>query len=117
MLAAVEHRFGLERPPYAVQWRSDNGSADTAEDTRRFAREIGLEPVTTPVYSPQSNGIAESLVRTMKRGYIAFMPKPDRKTALANLAQTFAHYNEHHPHSALDYRSPRVFRRLADSSI
>lgn len=113
MLAAVEHRFGQERPPYAVQWLSDNGSAYTAEETRRFAREIGLEPVTTPVCSPQSNGMAESFVRTMKRDYIAFMPKPDGKTALANLAQAFVHYNEHHPHSALGYRSPREFRRLA----
>lgn len=57
--------------------------------------------------------MVESFVRTMKRDYIAFMPKPDGKTALANLVQAFEHYNEHHPHSVLGYRSPREFRRLA----
>ncbi|RAS14256.1 hypothetical protein DFO50_11171 [Microvirgula sp. AG722] len=49
--------------------------------------------------------------------YIAFMPKPDGKTTLENLAQAFAHYNEHYPRSVLGYRSPREFRRLEDSSI
>ncbi len=38
----------------------------------------------------------------MKEDYIAFMPKPDVRTALRNLAVAFTHYNENHPHSALD---------------
>jgi putative transposase len=29
------------------------------------------------------------------------------------LAAAFEHYNEFHPHSALNYRSPREFRRKA----
>ena len=96
---------------------SDNGSAYTAEQTRSFARQIGLQPVTTPVRSPQSNGMAESFVKTIKRDYVAHMPKKDRETALRNLAIAFEHYNEQHPHSALNYRSPREFRRLAAASI
>ena len=91
--------------------------AYTAEQTRLFARQIGLQPVTTPVRSPQSNGMAESFVKTIKRDYVAHMPKPDRETALRNLAIAFEHYNEQHPHSALNYRSPREFRRLAAASI
>uniref|UniRef100_UPI002A80E30F hypothetical protein n=1 Tax=Enterobacter asburiae TaxID=61645 RepID=UPI002A80E30F len=35
---------------------------------------------------PQSNGMAERFVKTMKEDYIAFMPKPDVRTALRNLA-------------------------------
>ncbi|WP_409521487.1 integrase core domain-containing protein [Pseudomonas sp.] len=31
----------------------------------------------------------------------------------AQLAIAFEHYNEEHPHSALKYRSPREFERLA----
>lgn len=113
MLEAVEKRFGQALPVTRIQWLSDNGSAYTAEQTRAFAREIGLIPLTTPVCSPQSNGIAESFVKTMKRDYIAHMPRPGRQTALRNLAIAFEHYNEEHPHSALKYRSPREFRRLA----
>jgi putative transposase len=60
--------------------------------------------------------MAESFVKTMKRDYIRHMPKPDRATALHNLAIAFKHYNEEHPHSALKYRSPREFRRLAEAS-
>ncbi|WP_404943208.1 IS3 family transposase, partial [Pseudomonas brassicacearum] len=106
MLESVEKRFGDQLPTTPVQWLSDNGSAYTAEQTRLFARQIGLQPVTTPVRSPQSNGMAESFVKTIKRDYVAHMPKPDRKTALRNLAIAFEHYNEQHPHSALNYRSP-----------
>ncbi|HBP0049869.1 TPA: IS3 family transposase [Pseudomonas aeruginosa] len=116
MLEAIEQRFGGELPTSPVQWLSDNGSAYTAEQTRAFARQIGLLPLTTPVCSPQSNGMAESFVKTMKRDYIRHMPKPDRATALRNLTIAFEHYNEEHPHSALNYRSPREFRRLAEAS-
>ncbi len=117
MLESVEKRFGDQLPATPVQWLSDNGSAYTAEQTRLFARQIGLQPVTTPVRSPQSNGMAESFVKTIKRDYVAHMPKPDRETALRNLAIAFEHYNEQHPHSDLNYRSPREFRRLAVASI
>ncbi len=102
--------------PEKIEWLSDNGSGYTADDTRRFAAAIGLKPLTTPVCSPQSNGMAESFVKTMKRDYVAFMPKPDAATAARNLAIAFEHYNEKHPHSALKYRSPRAFRRSMDSA-
>src|SRR3974377_887959 len=45
--------------PVTIEWLSDNGSCYVAGDTRSFARDIGLEPRTTPVESPQSNGMAE----------------------------------------------------------
>jgi len=116
MLEAIEQRFGDELPISPVQWLSDNGSAYTAEQSRAFARQICLLPLTTPVCSPQSNEMAESFVKSMKRDYIRHMPKPDRATALRNLAIAFEHFNEEHPHSALNYRSPREFRRLAEAS-
>ncbi|EAY4944369.1 transposase, partial [Salmonella enterica] len=76
-----------------------------------------LEPCTTAVRSPESNGIAESFVKTIKRDYISIMPKPDSQAAVMNLAVAFSHYNEHHPHSALGYRSPREYirRKLSQS--
>ncbi len=36
-------------------------------ETRQFARMLGLEPKNTAVRSPESNGIAESFVKTIKR--------------------------------------------------
>ncbi|EAN4330891.1 IS3 family transposase, partial [Salmonella enterica] len=111
MLRSVEKRFGNRLPDKPVQWLTDNGSAYRAHETRQFARELNLEPCTTAVSSPQSNGMAERFVKTMKEDYIAFMPKPDVRTALQNLAAAFNHYNENHPHSALGYHSPREYRR------
>jgi len=117
MLTAVENRFGAAlHTPSEIEWLSDNGSGYTVDETRRFAVDIGLKPLTTPVCGPQSNGMAESFVKTMKRDYVAFMPKPDAATAAQNLAIAFEHYNEKHPHSALKYRSPRAFRRAMDSA-
>ncbi|EOG7985718.1 integrase core domain-containing protein, partial [Klebsiella pneumoniae] len=60
-------------------------------------------------------GMAERFVKKMKEDYIAFMPKPDVRTALRNLAVAFTHYNENHPHSALGYHSPREYRRQRTS--
>ncbi len=94
-----------------LEWLTDNGSCYRANETRQFARMLGLEPKNTAVRSPESNGIAESFVKTIKRDYISIMPKPDGLTAAKNLAEAFEHYNEWHPHSALGYRSPREYLR------
>ncbi|WP_134802240.1 IS3-like element IS2 family transposase [Shigella boydii] len=111
MLGAVERRFGNDLPSSPVEWLTDNGSCYRANETRQFARMLGLEPKNTAVRSPESNGIAESFVKTIKRDYISIMPKPDGLTAAKNLAEAFEHYNEWHPHSAQGYRSPREYLR------
>ncbi|UMT15322.1 IS3 family transposase [Escherichia coli] len=116
MLGAVERRFGNELPASPVEWLADNGSCYRANETRQFARMLGLEPKSTAVRSPESNGIAESFVKTIKRDYISVMPKPDGLTAAKNLAEAFEHYNEWHPHSALGYRSPREYLRQQASN-
>lgn len=102
MLVSVEKSFGDQILTIPVHWLSDYGSAYVAEQTRLLAREIGLQPVTTAVRSPQSNGMAESFVKTIKRDYVAHKPKPDRKLALRNLTIAFEHCNEEPRHSA-DY--------------
>jgi putative transposase len=110
MVAAVEHRFGrVNRLPVTIEWLSDNGSCYTAGDTRSFARDIGLEPRTTPIESPQSNGMAEAFVRTIKRDYVRVSSRPNAESVMCQLPSWIAHYNEVHPHKALGYRSPREF--------
>lgn len=112
MVAAVEQRFGrVNRLPQPIEWLSDNGSPYVARDTRTFARDIGLLPKTTPLESPQSNGMAEAFVRTFKRDYVRVSDCADAQTVLRSLPAWFTHYNEVHPHRALGYRSPRQFIR------
>ena len=110
MVAAVEHRFGpVNQLPRPIEWLTDNGSCYLARETRRFATDIGLVPRTTPLESPQSNGMAEAFVRTLKRDYVRVSPVPDAQSVLRQLPAWLAHYNELHPHRALGYRSPREF--------
>ena len=110
MVTAVEQRFGrVNHLPAIIEWLSDNGSCYTAIETRNFAKDIGFLPLTTPVESPQSNGMAEAFVRTFKRDYVACNPKPDATTVIRSLPKWFEHYNQLHPHRALGYLSPREF--------
>ena len=110
MVAAVEHRFGrVNRLPTTIEWLTDNGSCYVARETRRFAREIGLSPRTTPLESPQSNGMAEAFVRTLKRDYVRVSSIPNAQAVMRQLPGWLTHYNELHPHRALRYRSPREF--------
>jgi putative transposase len=110
MVAAVEHRFGrVNGVPRTIEWLTDNGAGYVAHETRRFALDLGLEPRTTPVESPQSNGMAEAFVRTLKRDYVRVSSIPNAEAFLRLLPVWLAHYNDVHPHKALGYRSPREF--------
>jgi putative transposase len=110
MMQAVEYRFGDAGPPSEIEWLSDNGSCYTAAETRSFAKLLGLKPVTTPVTSPQSNGMAESLVKTIKRDYASLAVRTNAATVMQQLGSWFEHYNTKHPHSALNYLPPRRYR-------
>jgi putative transposase len=109
MIESVERRFGDRTPPHPVQWLSDNGSCYRAHETIDFAIGLGLVPCFTPVRSPQSNGMAESFVKTFKRDYVYVHDRPDALTVLSQLSAWFEDYNESHPHKALQMKSPREF--------
>lgn len=62
-LRCIFARFGLPRTVV-----SDNGPQFTSAETARFFRENGVRHITTAPYYPQSNGLAERAVRTIKEG-------------------------------------------------
>jgi transposase InsO family protein len=112
MIEAVEARFGsTDERAITLEFLSDNGGAFRAIETHALARELGIKPVHTPVNSPQSNGMAESFVNTFKRDYVGCMDRSSGTAVLAQLPDAFRHFNEVHPHSALGYKSPRMFRK------
>jgi putative transposase len=117
MVVALEQRFGqVKRLPAPIEWLSDNGSCYTATETRKFAKDIGFLPVTTPVESPQSNGMAEAFGRTFKRDYVAVNPTPDAATVIRSLPKWFAHYNRFTP-IALSDIVPRASSSPKDQPI
>lgn len=116
MLETVEYRFGEPKALRPVQWLSDNGSCYTARETVAFGRELGLDIRTTPVYSPESNGMAEAFVKTFKRDYVWFGDLKDAQAVMLQLPKWMNDYNEKAPHKALNMLSPREFlkeRKLA----
>jgi len=114
MTISIAARESGVTPSELFTWRrlllTDNGSRYTAIGTRAFARAINKRPLTTPVESPQSNGLAESFVKTIKRDYFAFGDLSDAKTVMGLLPSWSAYYNAVHPQSALKFMSPRMFR-------
>ena len=50
-----------------------------------YAPELGLVPITTPAYSPESNGRAEAFVHTFRRDYVTSAELGDAEMVLAQL--------------------------------
>jgi len=54
---------GAKRPRDSMALRHRS----TATATVLYARELGLVPITTPVFSPGSDGLADAFIDTFKR--------------------------------------------------
>jgi transposase InsO family protein len=76
-----------------------------------IALALGLTPCFTPVESPESNGMAEALVKTFKRDYVRINAIPDAETTISQIEKWMNDYNEIHPHSRLGNLSPRQYIR------
>ena len=112
MAESIEARFGIvEKLPSRVQWLSDNGPAYIARETKNFAEMMGIDVCTTPFYSPESNGMAESFVKTFKRDYVHLNNLTDARMVMKQLPAWFTDYNENHPHKGLKMMSPREYIR------
>jgi putative transposase len=105
-------RFGEKTlsTPITIEWLSDNGGPYTSLETVCYARELGFKPITTPAYSPESNGMAEAFVNTIKRDYVGGSDLSDAGTVMAQLPAWLEDYNRVAPHSALRGLSPLEFR-------
>ncbi len=108
---AVNKRFGSINPvPTRLQLLTDNGSAYCSKGTQALLKALNIEDCKTAVGSPQSNGMAESFVKTLKRDWLPFIDLESAETALSCLPEMMERYNQEHPHSALGYQSPKEFR-------
>lgn len=117
LVTAVERRFNAPKAPGLIQFLTDNGAAYVARETGMVIAELGLKHCRTHVASPQSNGMAESMVRILKRHYLPFIDLTTAEKAIAALPAVVEKYNEEHPHASLHYQSPREFiaSRMASS--
>jgi transposase InsO family protein len=116
---AVYARFGVEKPEIPVEWLSDNEAIYTSLETVIEAERHHLTPITTPVASPESNGMAESFVNTFKRDYVAGGDLSSAARVIEQITGWIEDYNTFAPHSSLGMKTPTEFRReqqtLADT--
>ena len=105
---ALNRRFGsVNQVPIPLQLLTNNSSAYTNQKTSHLLKALGIEDCKTVVGSPQSNGMAESFVKS----YLPFIDLESAETALNSLPSVIKLYNEEHPHSALGYLSPMEYRK------
>jgi putative transposase len=74
-------------------------------------------PITTPASSPQSNGMAEAFVNTLRRDYLAGADISTAAVVLDQLPAWFADYNAVAPHSSLGQQSPHQYRAGLRSQV
>lgn len=109
MIESIEKRFNRSTAPRQIQFLSDRGSIYRARETRSVAAMLNLQACFTMAYSPESNGMAEAFVKTMKRDYVYTSDCVDAETVIRMLPEWFKDYNEAAPHSALGMLSPMEY--------
>lgn len=109
MIESVEKRFGATKATRMIQFLSDRGSIYRAAETRALAKHLTLESCFTMAYSPESNGMAESFVKTIKRDYVYMSDCESAEVVLKMIPEWFKDYNENAPHSALGMMSPMEY--------
>lgn len=87
-----------------VKFCSGDNEGEISDEQRDEQRRQALDS------QAQSNGMAESFVKTFKRDYASLANRPDSQTVMRELKLWFEHYNGKHPHIALGYLPPRRFR-------
>ena len=94
-------RFGTVKARHPVEHLSENGSPYTAKQKRDFAAPPKLAPCFTPMKRPETNGMAEAFVKTLKRDYVRIAGR-QRRSLDGSMTATRSIYTQ---------RSPREFIR------
>lgn len=109
LIMGVEKRFGKLHTDREVEFLTDRGGIYRSRQVLSLAKELGLKSCFTRAYSPESNGMAEAFVKTIKRDYVYVNDCVDAKGVIDHLEGWIEDYNQKAPHSALDMRSPMEY--------
>jgi len=109
MIKSVKTRFKTFRTPRQIEFLSDRGSIYRATSVQAIARTLGLKSCYTAAYSPESNGMSEALVKTIKRDYVYNNDCYSAEVVMRMIKGWFKDYNEEAPHSALGMKSPKEY--------
>ena len=114
MIMAVERRFGAFHTGREIEFLSDRGSIYRSYAVQLLARKIGLKSCFTRAYSPESNGMSEAFVKTIKRDYVYVSDCYSAEVTMGLLEGWIKDYNTVAPHSGLGMRSPVEYRKMQE---
>ena len=117
MLLSVEKRFKSLKAPRQIQWLSDRGAIYRSQETVRMGRHLGLKSCFTAPYTPESNGMSEAFVATIKRDYVYTSDCRDAQTVMKLFKKWIKDYNNVAPHSGLGMKSPVEYRKSVNQSV
>ena len=110
-IAMLKHIFAIEGLCTSIV--SDNGSQFVSSEFQDFLSSNGIQHVTTPIYSPSSNGIAERFVATLKQHMLKSIGNEwdgkgtsPQKSDLWNAARQILFMYRTMPHPELEGRCP-----------
>ena len=63
-IKCLQHSFSMFGLPVSIV--SDNGPCFTSQEFKDFAKTSGIRLITTAVYKPSTNGLAERMVQTLR---------------------------------------------------
>jgi len=109
MLKAVRYRFNDYKTPRTIEFLSDRGSIYRAHSVKNLAKHLGLKSCYTAAYSPESNGMSEAFVKTIKRDYVYNSDCYSAEVVLKMIKGWIKDYNENAPHSGLGMKSPKEY--------
>jgi putative transposase len=113
VLAAINMAIVMRRPKDVIH-HSDHGCQYTSYAFGKRCREAGLVPSMGTVGDAYDNAMAESFFATIEREILnrrRFKTQAEAKLAIFDWLEGW--YNPHRRHSALGYRSPANYERLA----
>ena len=93
----------------SLEFLSDNGPEFIEKNFRKFLEQAGFTVCNTPIRSPESNGIAESFFKSLKRDYVYQSVNMDFDETGRNIVKWLEDYNTRAPHSALGMLTPAKF--------
>jgi putative transposase len=91
--------------------RSDNGLIFQSRRFRQACRDYRLKQEFITPYTPEQNGMIERFFRSLKEECIWQHNFSSFAEARRAIRRWIRWYNEERPHQALEYKSPREFRR------
>jgi len=107
---AFFERFGDRLPEdNQLQFLHDNGPEYIEKQLRDQMQKWNIVDCSTPTYSPQSNGMCESLNGTLKRDYVYESCLDNPEVVMNQIENWVEEYNGFAPHSALNMQTPKEY--------